>query len=67
VFPVAQVFNLCLSIASLRAAHAPSPDVRVGHPARRSLDAGSALGILPSLAGNAGSRSTGSPSLNGAP
>jgi hypothetical protein len=44
------------------AAHAPSPDVRYGHPALRSLDGGGALGILPSLAANAGSRDMGSPS-----
>ena len=44
------------------AAHAPSPDVRFGHPALRSLDGGGALGILPSLAANAGSRDMGSPS-----
>ena len=53
------------------AAHAPSPDVRYGHPALRSLDGGGALGILPSptnppeadrCPANAGSRDMGSPS-----
>jgi len=45
------------------AAHAPSPDVRCGHPALRSLRAGCALAILASLAAKAGSRGTGNPSL----
>jgi hypothetical protein len=44
-------------------AHAPSPDVHYGHPALRSLDAGCALGILPSLAANAGSWGMANPSL----
>jgi hypothetical protein len=44
-------------------AHAPSPDVRFGHPALRSLYAGCAHGILPSLAANAGSRGMDNPSL----
>ena len=43
-------------------AHAPSPDVHYGHPALRSLDGGRALGILPSLAANAGSWGMDTPS-----
>jgi len=50
------------SVASVGGAHAPSPDVRCGHPALRSLDAGCAPGILPSLAANAGSQGMGTPS-----
>jgi hypothetical protein len=49
-------------LAKVGAAHTPSPDVRYGHPALRSLDAGCAFGILPSLAANAGSQGMGSPS-----
>jgi len=43
-------------------AHALSPDVHYGLPALRSLDAGCAFGILPSLASNAGSQGVGNPS-----
>jgi hypothetical protein len=43
-------------------ARAISPDAPCGHPALRSLDGGCALGILPSLAANAGSIGTGTPS-----
>jgi hypothetical protein len=47
-------------------AHAISPDVRCGHRALRSLDAGCAPGILPSLAANAGSIGMGNPSPSSA-
>jgi hypothetical protein len=52
-----------LRVSLVGAPHAPSPDVRCGHPALRSLDAGCAYGILPSLAANAGSRGMDNPSL----
>jgi hypothetical protein len=52
-----------LRVSLVGAPHAPSPDVRCGHPALRSLDAGYACGILPSLAANAGSWGMDNPSL----
>jgi len=58
--PVAQVFNLCA--APLRAAHAPSPDVRSGPPGLRSLDAACAPPSMAALVSNAGSRGMGNPS-----
>jgi hypothetical protein len=48
--------------AGVRVCPAPSPNVHCGHPALRSLDAGRAFGILPSLAANAGCRGMGTPS-----
>ena len=44
-------------------AHAPSPDAHSGHRGLRSLDAACAPPSMAPLAGNAGSRSTGDPSL----
>jgi hypothetical protein len=52
-----------LRVSLVGVPHAPSPDVRCGHPALRSLDAGCAYGILPSLAANAGSWGMDNPSL----
>ena len=49
--------------AGVRVCPAPSPVVHCGHPALRSLAAGRAFGILPSLAANAGCRGMGNPSL----
>lgn len=48
--------------AVVRACQTPSPDVHYGHPALRSLDAGHALGILPSRPANAGCWGMGTPS-----
>ncbi len=48
-------------LTRLGVACATSPDVRLGHPALRSLDAGRALGILPPLASNAGSMARATP------
>ena len=51
--------------APLGAAHAPSPDVRCGHPALRSLNFALASPSWLRSAANAGSWGTGSPSLAG--